>query len=200
MFFDWESNHGGTSNDITDNRSGTSVFQACIGRQSSQSVQWFSGFKTSRKKIFPLFYRPSIWFWLWHHKNQIKWVNLAEHQIPGPWGYHRLAEVWLDGHRKSFYKAWRRGAVARIGRCVVRARREQCGAAQGSCRQSRVSRQLALHTPQGLPKEFAFDSLPWIRNKLCGQSLTIWPEAARFQLLQKPLENLKGPKSKLDWC
>ena len=110
MFFDWESNHGGTSNDITDNRSGTSVFQACIGRQSSQSVQWFSGFKTSRKKIFPLFYRPSIWFWLWHHKNQIKWVNLAEHQIRGPWGYHRLAEVWLDGHRKSFYKAWRRGA------------------------------------------------------------------------------------------
>jgi hypothetical protein len=49
MFFDWESNHGGTSNDITDNRSGTVYFKPVSSHITRSGliipigsvVQWF---------------------------------------------------------------------------------------------------------------------------------------------------------------
>ena len=83
---------------------------------------------------------------------------------------------------------------------VVRARREQCGAAQGGhAVRAGAETTCLIYTYQGQLKEFAFSCLPCFCHKLLANINGV-TRSSLSRLLRKPLENQRGTNMLLDRC
>jgi len=83
---------------------------------------------------------------------------------------------------------------------VVRARREQCGAAQGGhAVRAGAETTCLIYTYQGQLKEFAFSCLPCFCHKLLA-NINCVTRSSWSRLLRKPLENQRGTNMLLDRC